>query len=416
MAVEVEEPKQELKGSKLPSLWRNRDFMLLWSGQMVSSLGSNMTNLAMPLLILAITHSPQTAGIAGAFSYVPYVLFSLPAGALMDRWDRKRMMIICDIVRAINITSVPIAASYGVLTIWQIYLNTFIEGCAYVFFSIAETAALPQVVERQQLAAAYAQNNAGFELMDLIGAPVAGFLYNTIGRLVPFIFDAISYSASVISLAFIRVQFQTERTKTERHLWTEIKEGMGWLWSRPIIRVLAVLAAGINLRLFSAYLTVIVIAQHLQANPFQLGLLFSVAAGAGIIGSLIGGIIQRRFSFVQVIISTRILTTLIFPLYLFASNIFLLGLITVMLYLLDPIYDVVQYSYRLAIIPDQLRGRVNSSFRLIAWGARPLAAALTGVLLEHLGANVTVLVFSIIGVFFMLPVFSPAVRNAPALD
>jgi MFS family permease len=416
MAVEVEEPKQEIKSSKLPSLWRNRDFMLLWSGQMVSGLGSNMTNLAMPLLILAITNSPQTAGIAGAFSYIPYVLFSLPAGALMDRWDRKRVMIICDIVRAINIASVPVAAGYGVLTIWQIYVNTFVEGCAYVFFSISETAALPQVVERQQLPAAYAQNNAGFGLMELIGAPVAGFLYNTIGRLVPFIFDAVSYSASVISLTFIRVQFQTERAKTERHLWNEIKEGMGWLWSRPIIRVLAVLAAGVNLRLFSAYLIVIVMAQDLHANAFQLGLLFSVAAGAGIIGSLIGGIIQRRFSFVQVIIGTRILTTLIFPLYLFASNIFLLGLVTVTLYLLDPIYDVVQYSYRLALIPDHLRGRVNSSFRLIAWGARPIAAALTGILLEQAGATATVLVFSIVGVFFMLPVFSPAVRKAPPLD
>jgi uncharacterized protein YneF (UPF0154 family) len=184
----------------------------------------------------------------------------------------------------------------------------------------------------------------------------------------------------------------------------------------PPIRLLAVLAAGVNLRLISTYLIVIVLAQNMAANAFQLGLVFSVAAGAGIIGSIIGGIIQRRFSFVQVITATRWLTTLIFPLYLFASNIFLLGLVTVALYILDPIYDVVQYSYRLALIPDHLQGRVNSSFRLIAWGMRLISAALTGVLLEHTGAIITVLVFAIIGVFFALPIFSPAVRNAPPLE
>ncbi|PZR98348.1 MAG: hypothetical protein DLM69_08800 [Candidatus Chloroheliales bacterium] len=302
------------------------------------------------------------------------------------------------------------------MTIGQILVTAFIEGSAFVFFTIAETAALPQVVYRQQLPAASAQNNAGYGLMELIGAPIAGFLYNAVGRLVPFIFDAVSYSASVVSLTFIRTRFQIERAKTARHLGAEIAEGMCWLWSRPLIRLLAILAAGVNFRMVATYLIVIVLAQNMGANAFQLGLVFSVAAGAGIVGSIIGGIIQRRFSFVQVITVTRVLTTLIFPLYLFASNIFLLGLVTVALYIFDPIYDVVQYSYRLALIPDHLQGRVNSSFRLIAWGMRPISAALTGILLEHGGPNITILVFAAIGLFFALPVFSPAVRNAPSVE
>src|SRR5919204_7062158 len=98
-------------------LWRNRDYMLLWSGQVVSTLGSTASGIVFPLLILAITNSPTAAGIAGALTTIPYVLFSLPAGALIDRWDRKRAMILCDAGRAINMATIPLALVLNSLTI-----------------------------------------------------------------------------------------------------------------------------------------------------------------------------------------------------------------------------------------------------------------------------------------------------------
>jgi len=103
-----------------PSLWRNRDYMLLWSGQMVSSIGTEVSTLAFPLLILALTGSPATAGFAGALRALPYLVFSLPAGALIDRWDRKRVMILCDSGRALSMISIPIALAFGHLSILQI--------------------------------------------------------------------------------------------------------------------------------------------------------------------------------------------------------------------------------------------------------------------------------------------------------
>src|SRR5207245_5620026 len=127
-------------------LWRNRDYMLLWSGQVVSTAGSTASGIVFPLLILAITNSPTAAGIAGALSNIPYLLFSLPAGAFIDRWDRKRVMILCDLGRALTVLTIPVALWLDVLTIWQIYAAAFIEGSLFVFFNIAEVAALPRVV------------------------------------------------------------------------------------------------------------------------------------------------------------------------------------------------------------------------------------------------------------------------------
>ena len=115
--------------------------MLLWGGQVVSTLGSMASQVIYPLLILALTDSPAAAGIAGALRFVPYVLFSLPVGALIDRWDRKRVMIWCDIGRAVAVGSIPVAIALDALTIAQVYLVCFIEGSFFVFFNIAEVAA-----------------------------------------------------------------------------------------------------------------------------------------------------------------------------------------------------------------------------------------------------------------------------------
>src|SRR5438270_3170247 len=124
-------------------LWRNRDYMLLWGGQVVSTAGSAASAIVYPLLILALTDSPAAAGLAGALRALPYLVFSLPAGALIDRWDRKRVMILCDTGRALALASIPLALAFGILTVAQLFIVSFIEGTLFVFFNIAEVACLP---------------------------------------------------------------------------------------------------------------------------------------------------------------------------------------------------------------------------------------------------------------------------------
>jgi MFS family permease len=210
------------------SLWHNRDYLLLWSGQTISSIGSGVSELAFPLLVLALTHSPAQAGFASALRTLPYFIFTLPGGALIDRWNRKRVMILCDAGRAISLASIPVALILGHLTIVQLYLVSLIEGSLYVFFDLAETASLPRVVPKEPLPAAISQNQITSGITNLLGPPLGGVLY-AVGRAVPFLADAISYLVSVLSLLFIKTKFQLERVAAPRKLWVEIAEGMKWM-------------------------------------------------------------------------------------------------------------------------------------------------------------------------------------------
>ncbi len=390
--------------------------MLLWSGQVVSTLGSTASAIVFPLLILALTDSPAAAGVASALRAVPYLVFSLPVGALIDRWDRKRVMIICDAGRAIAVLTVPIALLLGALTLWQIFLVTFVEGSLFVFFNIAEVAALPRVVPTALLPQAAAQNEAAFGAANIAGPSIGTFLYQTFGRSAPFVADAISYAASIVSLLLIKTEFRTTRAAPETSLRADIAEGLRWLWHKPLIRYMALLTGGLNLVNAAVPLIVIVLAKEMGARDVEIGLIFSIGGIGGIAGSLIGGRIQKRFSFGQVVITVIWLEALLFPLYALVPHFFLLGAIYALIYTLAPIYNVVQFSYRLSLIPDALQGRVNSTFRLIAFGFMPLGAALSGVLLEWVGTTSTIVVFTTwYCLFAVLTTLNRHVRTAPRL-
>src|SRR5512146_526437 len=189
------------------SLLHNRDYLLLWSGQAVSSGGAEASQLALPLLILGLTHPPAQAGFAGALRSLSYLLLGLPAGALIDRWDRKRAMILCDAGRALALGSIPLALALDHLTMAQIYLVSVLEGALYVFFGLAESAALPRVVAKSQLPAATAQNEVTGGIVTLLGPSLGGVLFG-VARALPFLADAVSYAASVLTLSWIRVPFQ----------------------------------------------------------------------------------------------------------------------------------------------------------------------------------------------------------------
>jgi len=401
---------------KPKSLWKNRDYMLLWSGQVVSSIGAQVTQLAFPLLILSLTGSPAQAGFAGALRALPYLLFSLPAGALIDRWDRKRVMIFCDIGRALSMASIPVAFALGQLTVLQLFIVSAIEGTLFVFFNIAEAACLPRVVAKEQLPAATAQNMATDGINSLVGPPLGGALF-ALGNVLPFLADAISYAASVISLFFIKTNFQEKRVTAPRKLWVEIGEGLSWLWHHPLIRFMALLTGGYNLINAGDTLVIIVLAQGMRASSFIIGLIFAIGGIGAILGALIATAIQKRFSFGQSIIGTSWIFALVMPFYIIAPNPFVLGILTAATFISGPVYNVVQFSYRSALIPDELQGRVNSVFRLIAFGGQPLGLALTGLLIQYLGVVQTILIDTIIMILLALAATANKhVRNAKPLS
>src|SRR5260370_24187275 len=160
VASSTQAPPEAERTRRYSSLWRNRDFMLLWNGQLLSNIGSQVSLLAFPLLVLAITRSPAQAGLVGALRSLPFALLCLPAGALIDRWDRKKVMLICDAGRALALGSIPVALWLGRLGILQLCLVALVEGTLMTFFSLAEIACLPHVGPKDQIPAASAQNQA----------------------------------------------------------------------------------------------------------------------------------------------------------------------------------------------------------------------------------------------------------------
>jgi len=396
-------------------LWRNRDFMLLWSGQLVSSVGSRVSLLAFPLLILAITHSPAQAGLIAALRGIPYALFVLPAGALIDRWDRKRVMILCDSGRALALGSIPLALIFGHLTIVQLYIVSLVEGTLFTFFNLAETACLPRVVSKEQLSTAVAQNMVIDSTSGLLGPSLGGALYS-IGRAIPFLTDAISYAASVLSLFFIKTKFQEERNPAPIRLWADIREGLSWLWHQPLIRFIALLTGGITMPVIGYALILIVLAQDQHASSFAIGLIFACGGIGSILGSLLVTPLEKRFSFPQLMIGSTWVWALTWLLFAIAPNPFILGVVTSLSFIIVPIYTSVQFGYRLALIPDHLQGRVNSVFRLIAVGGEPIGLVVTGVLLQAIGPFSTVLVLFVPQLILSIAAtFNKHLRNAKSI-
>lgn len=300
-------------------LWRNRDYWLLLSGQCISSIGTQVSQLAFPLLLLAVTHSPAQTGVMTALRGLPYVLFCLPVGALVDRWDRKRVMILSDTGRALAMASIPLALVLGHLSLLQLYVVSLIEGTLFVFFNIAETSSIPHVVAEEQLTSAMGQNEVVFSTAILVGPALGGILYG-ISALLPFLSDAISYACSVVSLLFVQAKFQHERVSTQQHLWVEVKEGLSWLWHNSLIRFLAILTCGLCTPCAGYTLILIVIAQGQHASTFVIGLIFAAGGLGSLVGALIAGPLEKRFGFSRVIIASTWIWAISWLAYAVAPN------------------------------------------------------------------------------------------------
>jgi MFS family permease len=391
MAATITQSEIESREAAPPSLRQNHDFWRLWGGQVVSSIGGQVSQLALPLLILALTHSPAQAGLLAALRGVPYFILVLPAGALIDRWDPRRVMILCDTGRALALGSIPLTLALGHLALWQLFLVTFLEGTLFVFFNQAESNCLVRVVSKAQLSTAVAQNEAVYSISGMIGPSLGGLLYG-LGRGVPFLTDALSYALSVVALLTLKTDVRptVQADAPKPHLGREIWEGMRWLYAHAVIRFVAILTGVLMASCAGWILILIVLAQRFGAGPTTIGFLLATGGVGGILGSVLAVPLQKRFRFGPLMIGAAWVWAITWLLYALAPTLILLGVANALSFIVVPIFLGTQYAYRLAQIPDALQGRVNSVFRLIAFGSGPLGLALSGWLLQKLGPVPTV--------------------------
>jgi predicted MFS family arabinose efflux permease len=371
-------------------LRHNRDFLLLWSGQAISQLGSQISLVAYPLLVLAETGSPAKAGLVAFARNIPIAALALPAGLVADRVNRRRLMVATDGVRALAMASIPIAAAAGSVPYALILVLAAIDGTGFVLTSVAERGALRQLVAPEQLGEAVARNESRMFGAMLAGPPLGGLLFG-VGRAVPFVVDAASYAISAISKVLIRSDFQEARVDGGVG---SSGDGLRWLWQRPFLRNCMLLFAGSNPIFTGLYLLIVILAKRHGASSALIGLMLGIAAGGGLLGALLAPAFQRRLTARVALVSESWVLALSIPLLLVVHNALLIGAILAAAELITPVTNSFVVGFRLALAPDRLQGRVQAASTLVSFSAGWLGPVLVGFLLQGAGESATILVLT----------------------
>jgi MFS family permease len=374
-----------------PPLARNRDFLLLTLAGVVSSIGGRVSQLALPILALALTNSPAIAGLLAAAQQLPYLLFSLPAGVWVDRADRKRVLVVCDFIRFGLLLSVPIAYTFGLLTVAQLFVVVFLQGVCTVLFAVAELAALPSVVARAQLAPARAVNQGVESAAEVLGPGLGGLVIGlggggVAGATWAYLVNGLSYLISGTALLDVRRKLQADKRPLAGSLRAALREGLAFIRRNRLLRFLILLTASVNFMQAPLYLLTVIIAQdRLDLSAPQLGLVFGIAGGAAVLGAALAPAIYARLPLRAILIGSIVVWIGALVVLAPANSVAALIVAWVLIHLCWPAYDVAVVTERLAATPDALHGRVISAFRTVSYGVEPLGMALGGVLVGITG-------------------------------
>ena len=396
-------------------LRKNRDFILLQVGQTLSTTGSVSTQIAYPLLVLALTHSPARAGVVGFAGVVPWAIFGFGAGVLADRAPRRRVMVTSDVVRIAAVTSVIVAIAVHHLTFAHVALVAFLEGTMFVFFNVAEFGALRSVVSTVQLPRAVAAEQARYSTVQLVGPPLGGALFG-LGRALPFVANATSVLFSLGSILSIRTPFQEARDEVEPvPVRAQLAEGLRWLWGRPFLRTCALLFTFTNLIYEGLFLVVVVVGRKQGLSSTEIGGLIATFGLCSLAGSSLAPTLQRRLSMRAIIIGS-VWVPLSISIFVLFPNVYVLIAVIVPMMVFLPTTNATVIGYRVAVVPDRLTGRVNSAARTIALCGAPLGPLSAGLLLSATSPRLTIAGYSL---FLVVPAligtWSPSIRNAPSL-
>lgn len=373
-------------------LRKNRDFLLLISGQIVSSAGDQVQNFALLLVLMAVAGKTGQIGIVLGLNTASFLLFGVFAGALADRWDRRRTMIWCEIGRAAATGGIAAAMWLGELHLAYLYVFAVVTGVLSTLFQAASTAALPNVVGPGHLAQAMGTSQGAMNMVRVSGASLGAVVY-AISQVMPFLMNALSFLVSALTLRLMRASFQESTGAAARgqrsagQMIGDIRAGLGWLWRQPVIRFLTLMQTADNLRYGSGYLVIIALAEGVRATPTEIGLVFTGAATGALAGSLLAARAAARFRLGHIAVVMLWAEALIFPLYVLAPNALFLGVVAAAESVIAPVYWVAIGTYRLEVTPDHLRGRTSAAVQALTTGALSLGTMLGGTLIAVLGAR-----------------------------
>jgi MFS family permease len=398
---------------------RNKNFLALWGGQTVSVVGSQMSGLAIPVFAVTFLNINEAQmGYLNAAGTASFLLVGLIAGAWVDRWVKRRVMIFADVIRMIAVALIPILYFTGTIQIWHLFVISGVMGLATVFFDVAYQSFIPFIVSKEQIASANSSLETTNQLSSIAGPAIVGALLTMFKAPVLLIADALSFLVSTLSLSAIRDREESKPKEDRNKLRHEIAEGLQFVWSNKIIRAVSFNTATSNLFSTAQFtLLPLVILRDLKISPAGFGLIESIAAVGGLVGAVSAARLSKWIGEGQVIAVSSVLmgVTAFAPAIASGSSQLVaivilcagqfLGMFTVLT------YNITQVSARQRLCPEHLLGRMNASIRFFVWGVMPIGALLAGVTATAFGIQ-AVLWFTAIGGFLAagFVVFSPLSR------
>lgn len=370
-----------------PSLWHYPEFVKLWTGETISQFGTQVSLIAIPIIGASVLKvPPDQFALLGFFGSLPFILISLPAGVWVDRLRRRPILIGGDLIRVASLLSIPIAYELGSLTIWQLYVVGFVNGMATVFFDVAYQSYLPSLVERDQIVEGNSKLEISRSAAQMVGPGFGGILVAAVSAPLAVVADAISFVASAVAVLFIRrTEPPIEPHPEGQHpsMVGEAREGLGYVLGSRYLRMIAGSTATSNL--FSNILFSIIVlymVRVLLMSPEQIGIVF----GIGSIGPLVGALVANRIAGIVGVGPTIV------------ASIFLSGPAMLLVAIAPPsqaaipfliasgmvvgfggmVYNINQVSFRQAITPPRMQGRMNATMRFIVWGTIPIGQILGG--------------------------------------
>jgi MFS family permease len=376
-------------------LLRHRDFRLLWGGESVSELGSQISLLAIPLLAVRTLHATTfEMGLLTAASTAAFLIVGLPAGVWVDRVRRRRLMIGADLGRVLALGSIPIAAAVGGLTLVQLFVVTLVSGVLTVFFDVAYQSYLLALVGRKHLVEGNAKLTGSAQVAAVAGPSVAGGLVQAIGSSAAVAVDSASFLVSAVAVGAIRSPEPRPTVPEGGHprLVVGIAEGLRFVFGNALLRAIAATTSTSNL--FSgvaAAVEIVFLVRQVHASPGVIGLLFALGGVGGVAGAFAAGPIARRLGGARATIIgiAGSVGALLIPLTMPGAGLLYFGFGFLMVSFSATVYNVNQVSFRQRLCPDRLLGRMNATMRFVVWGVLPIGALIGGILGAVFGLRTT---------------------------
>ncbi len=400
-------------------LWRHADFLKLWSAETISQVGSQVGQLALPLVaVIVLESSAFEVAALTTIMFLPFILFTLPAGVWIDRMRRRPILIAGDLGRFVLLATVPLAYVFDAVTIWQLYVVGFLYGVCTVFFDVAYQSYLPSLVARDQLIEGNSKLEISRSASQMAGPGLGGILVQLLTAPYAVLVDAISFLGSGLFLLKIRtVEQMPEREDRAPHpsMLREAREGLGYVLGNRYLRSIAACTGISNFATSLAFAIFLVYAvRDLDLSPAAIGIVFSISS----VGSLAAALTATRVSSRLGVGPTIVGSAFVFapPLFLIAAAPasapipFLVAAFVLFGYG-AVVYNITQVSFRQAICPERMQGRMNSVMRFIVWGVIPVGSLLGGAFATWIGLRETMWIGAAIGLFAFVPVLFSPVRQ-----